>query len=430
LAASLDDVTTIQQVARLAVSFIAHCCIVDLVDENQRLSATALAHRDPVQEEALRAYRRGFPLDVSAHPPLAAVLQTGQAAIYPDLTDSKQLASTRPKEQLAAERALGFRSGMFVPLVARGRTLGAICFFAAGSGRPFGPADLARATELARRAALAIDNAQLYRQATEAIRLRDAALSTVAHDLRNPLTAIRLITDTVRLHLTRLSGPGRDEVEADLGRIDASVQRVAAQTDELLDVARLQNGQPLQLRRRRTDLVGLVRALLSDYQERTRRHRLVVEAGAPELAGLWDADRLGRVIGNLLDNAIKYSPAGGEIAVSLAQQADAGMEWAVLTVQDSGLGIPAADLPRVFDWFHRAQNVRAEVKGTGIGLASAQRIVEHHGGVLEVASGEGVGSTFTVRLPLARLAEENPLGSDDGGVGDESLPGQDSRCRG
>jgi CheY-like chemotaxis protein len=148
LAGSLDETTLIQQVARLAVSFLADSCIVDLVDENQVPSATAIAHRDPTEEAAMRTYRQHFPLDVIAHPPLADVLQTGQATVYPHLSEIKGLESTRSPEQLAAERALGFLSGMFVPLIARGRTLGAICLFTARPGWHFGPDDLARATGL------------------------------------------------------------------------------------------------------------------------------------------------------------------------------------------------------------------------------------------------------------------------------------------
>jgi signal transduction histidine kinase len=216
------------------------------------------------------------------------------------------------------------------------------------------------------------------------------------------LTTIRLITDSVRWHVAEWGESRRDTIEADLRRIDLSVERIVDQTDELVDVGRLQSGQPLQLRPRRTDLLALVRALRGDYQERTCRHRLVVSADEAELVGFWDADRLQRVVGNLLDNAIKYSPAGGDVVGGVARQADVETDWAILTVTGAGLGIPAADLPRIFAWFQRAGNVGTEIKGSGIGLASAQRIIGQHGGMLEVRSEEGVGSTFTVRLPFAR----------------------------
>jgi signal transduction histidine kinase len=234
-------------------------------------------------------------------------LETGEAILYPELGDYELAANTTTSEQLVAARALGVRSGMFVPLLARGRTLGAICFFAAGSRRLFGSADLARVTELSRRAALALDNAQLYRQATEAIRLRDTVLSSVSHDLRNPLTAIRVIAETLKLQLAQEPIREIAALQEGLERIAGNTQRMAAQIDELLDVARLQTGAPLKLTPSPTDLVALARELIGEYQARTGRHRIRFEPAVSSVLGRWDRARLERVVGNLLANAIKYS---------------------------------------------------------------------------------------------------------------------------
>jgi signal transduction histidine kinase len=132
-------------------------------------------------------------------------------------------------------------------------------------------------------------------------------------------------------------------------------------------------------------------------------HRLRIETDLAELAGSWDRARLARVVDNLLANAIKFSPGGGPITVSirLEQERPGEAEWAALAVRDSGVGIPAAELARIFERFQRASNVIGTIEGTGIGLASARHIVESHGGILTVESEEGRGSTFTVRLPLA-----------------------------
>src|SRR5205085_140437 len=124
-------------------------------------------------------------------------------------------------------------------------------------------------------------------------------------------------------------------------------------------------------------------------------HSIHVEATVSALVGLWDGARLERVLLNLFANAVKYSPDGGAISLTVSRED----HWAVVTVRDQGLGIPAADLPHIFERFHRAGNV-GRISGTGIGLAEARQIVEQHGGTVTVASQEGCGTTFTLRLPL------------------------------
>jgi signal transduction histidine kinase len=245
--------------------------------------------------------------------------------------------------------------------------------------------------------AAARDAARAAQAAAEAAtRLRDGVLATISHDLRGPLT---VITAAAQLGRRRLDRPG-PALAAELARIEAAAERMARQINELLDAARLQAGQRLELHRRPVDLVALARAAAEEHQRSTDRHRIRVEAGAEAVVGGWDGFRLERVLDNLLSNAVKYSPAGGEITVGVAVDRDAGGTWARVSVADAGLGIPAADLPRVFEQFGRASNV-GRIAGTGIGLAGARQIVEQHGGSLTVESQEGAGSTFTVRLPLA-----------------------------
>jgi signal transduction histidine kinase len=177
---------------------------------------------------------------------------------------------------------------------------------------------------------------------------------------------------------------------------------MAAQIEALLDVARLHAGRRLELKRRPTDLVALARAAAAEHQQTTEGHRICVEARETEVRGEWDAPRLERALGNLLSNAIKYSPEGGDITVSVGRERDGEVgDCAVLRVRDEGLGIPAASQPRVFDRFRRGDNV-GRIAGIGLGLAGVRAIVEQHGGTIAVESREGEGSTFTVRLPLAR----------------------------
>jgi signal transduction histidine kinase len=139
---------------------------------------------------------------------------------------------------------------------------------------------------------------------------------------------------------------------------------------------------------------------VQDHQQTAHRHVLRVELPESPLVGEYDGARLRRVLDNLLDNATKYSPAGGEISVNLQRQDDGGRAWAFVRVRDRGVGIPESDQPHIFERFHHAGNVAGGIAGTGLGLAASCRIVQQHGGTITVDSREQQGSTFTVRLPL------------------------------
>jgi PAS domain S-box-containing protein len=232
-------------------------------------------------------------------------------------------------------------------------------------------------------------------------RQRDDFLSAAAHDLKSPLASIKGFAQLLRRNLNRRETVDREKILEGLDRIESTTARMTSLIGELLDATALQLDQPLDLRRRPTDLVALAERVVSDQQQTTDHHHLMVESAQEELTGEWDADRLERVLANLLSNAIKYTPEGGDIVVRVDCERDGGQDWAVLEVQDCGLGIPAADLPHIFERFRRGRNVTGEIAGTGIGLSGSKQIVEQHGGTIRVASREGVGSTFTIRLPLS-----------------------------
>jgi signal transduction histidine kinase len=170
-------------------------------------------------------------------------------------------------------------------------------------------------------------------------------------------------------------------------------------------VARLRAGDPVDLQRETTDLVAVAEQVVHECQLATDQLAIRVETEESSITGYWDQRRLGRVLANLLMNAIKFSPNGGEIMVRIAREPAADTsgpgtaEKVSIAVHDQGVGIPAADLPRMFERFHRATNVIGRIGGSGIGLFGARRIIEQHGGTISVESEEGVGSTFTVRLP-------------------------------
>jgi signal transduction histidine kinase len=234
-------------------------------------------------------------------------------------------------------------------------------------------------------------------EADAAVRVRDEFLASASHDLRGPLTTIRGYTALAR---RRLAAGDTERVLAALTSIEASTKRLTGSLDELLDLAQLQAGQRLALHRVPTDLVALVRRVAADHEVATEQSSIQVLSELPGLNGWWDAARLERALGNLVGNAVKYSPPGAEVRVTLSRQHDAHGTWAVVQVRDQGIGVPAADLPHIFERFHRATNVGGRVPGTGLGLPGAREVVEQHGGEISVQSEEGHGSTFTVRLPL------------------------------
>ncbi len=245
---------------------------------------------------------------------------------------------------------------------------------------------------------LEADEDRRRRQAEE--EERRAFVDAVAHDLKNPLGAIQAQAQLLQRWLRRAGTVSPETLEKGLDRIEGATGRAVGLINEMLDAAHLHTGRPLELRPQPTDLIGLVLASAEACQWVTISHAVHVDVTDEALVGLWDRSRLERVLDNLLANATKFSPNGGEITVRVGRVDDAEGQWAVLTVMDQGIGIPASDLPHVFQPFRRGANVTGRIAGTGIGLAGAKQIVDQHGGTIEVESEEGVGSTFTVRLPL------------------------------
>jgi signal transduction histidine kinase len=234
----------------------------------------------------------------------------------------------------------------------------------------------------------------------EGRRVRDVVLGTVAHDLRSPLTAIKGRAQLLRRKVEHAETPLAASLEDSLSAIEATADQMADQIDELLDAAQAQAGQPAPLRSRPTDLVALIQGILEYHQDVLQGQRLLLQVPPEPLVGRWDDVRIRRVIENLVSNAIKYSPDGADIVVRAWPERIDGHNWAAFSVQDQGIGIPAADLPNIFSSFFRGSNVDADTGGFGLGLAGAHQIVGQHGGHIDAASTVGVGTTFTVWLPL------------------------------
>jgi len=427
LAGVFDPDATLQRVARLAVPTVGDFCVLDVVGAGGEIERAGWAHADPGQQVMFDAARRHVPLPDQRGHPVVEALATEKPVVVTDVTDAWMRSLATGPEHLAFLRATNPLSLMVVPLVAAGRVLGTMTFgFTVQSGRRSTPDALALAEDLAGRAALAVDSARLYRELRQALQVRDDFLASTAHDLRTPLTTIRGHAQLLRRQVARAAEPAADASPVDLvapllaslapalTRIDAAAAKMGRLIGALLDAARLRAGEVLHLDQRPVDLVALVRRVVAEQLLSSDLHQISVDAHEPAVVGQWDAQRLERVLDNLVGNAVKYSPAGGAVVVAVALSGDEGDVGAaggvaLLTVRDEGIGIPAVDLPHVFDRFYRGSNVSGRIGGAGIGLADVRQVVEQHGGTVTVesraagpvgAARAGRGSTFTLRLPL------------------------------
>ncbi len=394
---SLDLAATAQQAADAAVPALADLSVVLLVEEEDGLPhSVAVAHVDPVAAERLRALHRQAPLQFHASRVLQRSFATRRTIRLRTVRDAQLERIATVPEQLSALRELGVKQAIIVPLVARDHVLGALVLAVTQSQRQYATEDLMLAEVVARRAALALDNARLYRDLDRALHDRENFFAAASHDLRNPLAKIKLLAEMLR---TLDAEDVPDSLDRITSRIEGLVDRSVGLVTELLDAARLEASKPLPLNRSETDLVELVRILVDEASAQAAQ-TFRFETRVRKLSGYWDAARLGRVVDNLLTNATKYSPADSEIVVRTDRADRHGQSWAALEVEDRGMGIPAADLPHIFERFHRAPNVESRAMGTGLGLWGARHIIEQHGGHISIISKERQGTTVTVYLPM------------------------------
>jgi signal transduction histidine kinase/CheY-like chemotaxis protein len=394
LASSLDYEATLAGLAGLAVAEIADWCIVDIVFDDGSVERLAAAHRDPSLQARIEAFQPCYPTQADEPSTLNNVLQTGKPELIAEITPELLEAIAMDGEQLALLRDLGLRSRIRLPLIARDRILGVLTLAAAR--RTYGPDDMRLAEDLARRAAVAIDNARLYREAQLAVRSRDEFLTMASHELKNPLTSLLGNAQLLERRVKRDGSLG----ERDQRAIHVIVEQ-AARLDKmiaaLLDISRLQSGQ-LAIQRETLDLDALVRHLVEEILPTLEQHTISLTGPASPLQIVGDELRLQQVFENLIHNAIKYSPFGGPITVTIERRGDA----ACVAVSDQGIGIAQSAIPALFSRFYRAPNAQAHrIGGIGMGLYVVQEIVTLHGGSVTVNSVEGQGSTFTVCIPCS-----------------------------
>jgi signal transduction histidine kinase len=233
-------------------------------------------------------------------------------------------------------------------------------------------------------------------------RQREEFVATVSHDLKNPLTNILGMGELLQRRAGQLVEPDRARFGEGIGTIVDTARRMAAQIDEMVDITRAQMGRSLHLQLTPTDVAVLLASVVDEYQRTTERHTLRLQRAEDRVVGMTDEVRLRRAVSNLLTNAIKYSPQGGDVLTTLTLSEEQGGEWLIISVADEGVGIPSGDLPHVLEGFYRAGNVAGWFTGSGLGLAGVRQVIEQHGGAIAIESTQDIGTTVTIRLPLLR----------------------------
>jgi signal transduction histidine kinase len=390
LVESLDYAATLARVAHLAVPVLADMCTVDVVEDGQ-LRRVAVAHVDPAQEPQLIEAGAGY-LDPRSQHPVAQVLRTGRPWLASEVDEALLQAQMREAREVAIAAALGVRSGMVVPLFARGRILGAMAFVSRQPGRHTAR-DLPLVQELGRRAGMAIDNARLYAESQAAVQVRDQFLSVASHELRTPLTSLNM---TVQALLDNAIPATPENLRKTFSITRRQIARLTHLVDELLNVSRITAGH-LALELDDVDLTVVVHDVLERFEGELSRTGTRVSMRTAPVVGRWDKSALDQVVTNIVSNALKFG-AGRSIDVTV----EAVNGTAKLVVTDHGIGIPADRLPHIFERFERAVSAR-QYGGLGLGLYIARAIVEASGGSIEARSaGPHQGATFTVELPRTR----------------------------
>jgi PAS domain S-box-containing protein len=408
LTSSLDFGETLAKLVHLAVPVLADWCVVDVLDENGRARRLAVAHARP-EDAALAEEVTAFAPSPEGQAAEARALRPGQPALL--VADARERLDEMADDAdyRALLERLGLRSVMVVPIVSRERTLGVMSLWSTASARAFVRDDLDLAEELGRRAALAVDNARLYRASQEARataekanRAKDEFLATLSHELRTPLTPI--LGWTVMLRSGTLDPAA---IQRGLEVIERNVRAQTQLIGDLLDVSRIITGK-LRLEVSPIAIVPVieagVEAVRSSAEAKEITLAVEVPPEAPTITG--DPDRLQQVVWNLVSNAVKFTPQHGRIDVRLRREGSS----LTLTVTDNGKGIEPEFLPHVFERFRQADSTSTRAHGgLGLGLAIVRHLVELHGGTVSAESaGMGQGATFIVRLPLALSAPDLP----------------------
>jgi len=392
LAQVRDYPTTLERIANLAVPAFADWFGVHIREPDGTIRRMAVRHQDPAMQAAVAQMYRRYPPTEGKPYGAPQVIATGEAIWSPDFA-AEIPAVARDEEHARALASLGIKSFICVPMRSHDRVIGALTFATAESGRVYDEIQLAAAHDLAARAAIAIENAQLVDEMRRAERKKDEFLAMLAHELRNPLAPLR---NSIELIKKRDALIPECRWVADV--LERQTRQLSRLVDDLLEMSRFSTGR-IELRRHPIELHDVVNHAVEASRPALERgrHELEVELPRDPIRLEADGPRLAQVLSNLLNNAAKYTEPGGKVALSASLDDDE----VTIRVADNGDGIPDGMHEKIFEMFTQGER-RGErtAGGLGIGLTLVRRLVELHGGTVRALSeGPGKGSEFVVTLP-------------------------------
>jgi signal transduction histidine kinase len=407
---SLDYDETLDSIARLAMPELGAWCIVDILDDAGKIERLAIIHPDPSLGALARELEVRYPPRATDLMGAPRIMETQQPELVAEVSDEMLASAAYDERQLGILRSLGMTSYMIVPLKARGRLLGSITFISTNPAVRYTPKDLLFAEDLAGRAAIAMDNARLYKEAqaarqeaveaearaTLADRAKTDFLATMSHELRTPLNAIAGYAELLELGMR---GPVSSQQKEAIARIRRSQHHLLGIVNDILTFAKTETGripvhlEPTPIRGAIESahfLIGpMFEACDIDFQ---------VDLGDSELSVVADRERLQQILVNLLSNAAKFSARGGPVRVT----AEAREHLVAIMVTDKGKGIEKSLHETIFEPFMQiSAGLTRTAEGSGLGLAISRELARLMGGDVLVESEPGKGSTFTLTLPLS-----------------------------
>jgi PAS domain S-box-containing protein len=395
-----DD--TLRSLAPLLVPEFGDWCALDRLDDEDHVTTVVTAHADRSRNDLIGEVRREHGDQRGLFSPLH-VIHTGAPIFLARVTD--EMIDSAVQDDGAwgdAIRSLGVVSYICVPLNLHGRVVGALTMATSSPARQFDHEDLRLAESVAARAALALESAYAYQQLETANRLKDEFLATLSHELRTPLNAVVGYS-----RLLRSGTVATNRMNQMIEVLDRNATALTQMVEDVLDISRIISGKS-RLRVRTLEVGRVLRDAVDTItpaaEAKGVRLHCVLETDA-SVSG--DPDRLQQAFWNVLSNAVRFTPRGGRVHVRL-QRVHSHVE---VVVTDTGIGIPAAFLPHVFERFRQAEGgTNRQHGGLGLGLAIARHVVEMHGGTIHAASqGPGTGATFRIDLPLMIVHSESHL---------------------
>lgn len=390
LSTTLDYNETLNMIASLSVTALGDWCTVSMINSDGKFERAAAAHVDKKKAHLLEEY-------VSKYPPNERVNTVNSDASFYNyqISNSELRAMVQDERQLELLLELGANSSMIVPIRARGKVRGSLAFVAGTSKPNFSALDLALAEDLGRRAGIAIENALLYSAAQSAIRARDEFVSIASHELKTPITSLKMQLQMMLrgINVEKNLAPPPEKLLKALTSSTKQIDRLTVLIEDLLDVTRIETGK-LTYKFEKVDLSLMVKEIMDRYSEEAKYAKTeFIQKIEDNVISFCDRYRIEQVFINLLSNAIKY---GSNNPVEVTVTSDSGKAYII--VKDQGMGIAKEMQGKIFERFERAIS-STNISGLGLGLYITKQIIDAHQGSIEVTSDLNAGSTFKVCLP-------------------------------